>query len=466
VLAVAMVAAMGVESMWRANKRKWFEISFNRYTALGLCGAHLGLVSGMAAVFFGDEQAEGWAGAAVALALIGIPMLLACGGYLYAAIRDTHASLVPRICTMICALVCVVLILPGMGYAFFTAEHMDNNYANKSMPMGGPGSGSGPDDPQYFDCHERTSGLYPAYLATALCVVLSPLYAALEPRYGIGCMRGKSLQQKNEEAEAKLRAEVIAKAGAVSLEEQAETLWEWAGQTHNGSLCIPEPIPAALIGRVAEAAGMEFGALCKLLEIKETKLSDEPLLEGSTVRYGPRLGTVCWRRVESSDVDIFFADDSRERRVEADRHCVEADRLQVVRLETCVGREALAAACTQHPERTAKMHTEVKVQQALLEAKIEAVWRWADTVADSDLGTTELRRLASRVGIAQTNDPKAEDQEKYEDMCKRLGLDAADREVSIDQDAFTAACRARPGVTVGLVEWGWFDNLALLLSDS
>ena len=71
-----------------------------------------------------------------------------------------------------------------MGYAFVTAEHVDNNYANKSMPVGGPGSGSGPDDPQYFDCHERTSGLYPAYLATALCVVLTPLYAALDPEYG------------------------------------------------------------------------------------------------------------------------------------------------------------------------------------------------------------------------------------------------------------------------------------------
>eukprot|EP01045_Picozoa_sp_COSAG04_P017265 COSAG04_NODE_1515_length_6480_cov_5.513086_2_plen_229_part_00 len=71
---------------------------------------------------------------------------------------------------------------------FVTAEHVDNNYANKTLPIGGPGSGSGPDDPQYFDCHERTSGLYPAYLATGLCVVLTPLHAALDPL--LGCCGG------------------------------------------------------------------------------------------------------------------------------------------------------------------------------------------------------------------------------------------------------------------------------------
>ena len=97
-------------------------------------------------------------------------------------------GLLIRYLSLCCGLVCVPLILTGTIYAFVTAEHMDNNYANKSMPIGGPGSGSGPDDPQYFDCHERTSGLYPAYLATALCVVLTPLYAALDPQ--LGCCLG------------------------------------------------------------------------------------------------------------------------------------------------------------------------------------------------------------------------------------------------------------------------------------
>eukprot|EP01043_Picozoa_sp_COSAG02_P009000 COSAG02_NODE_299_length_25349_cov_53.762020_2_plen_388_part_00 len=307
VLGMSWVVAMGLESSARAWR--WSGLDHYQYTALGPCAAHLGLVGGMAAVFFGDEQAEGWAGAAVALVLIGIPMLLIGRCCLCAAIKEK--DICESVCLMICALVCVPPILTGMGYAFFTAEHMDNNYANKSMPMGGPGSGSGPDDPQYFDCHERTSGLYPAYLATALCVVLSPLYAALEPTHGIGCLRGQSREEKNEE----LRAKVISKAGAVSSKERDE---------------------------------------------------------------------------------------------------------------------------------------------AVLEARIEAVWRWADTVEDGEIGTIELRRLASRVGVAQTDDdPTAEDQEKYEDMRGRLGLGASE---SIDHDAFTAACRARPD-SVEI----WFDELALVL---
>ena len=95
---------------------------------------------------------------------------------------------------MLCALLGVPLFLTGMGYTFvtFEFEHVDNNYANKSMPIGGPSSGSGPDDPQYFDCHERTSGLYPAYLATALCVVLTPLYATLDPQSNQTYARSKT----------------------------------------------------------------------------------------------------------------------------------------------------------------------------------------------------------------------------------------------------------------------------------
>ena len=71
------------------------------------------------------------------------------------------------------------------------------------MPVGGP------DDPQYFDCHERTSGLYPAYLATALCVVLAPLYAALDPQYGGERWRPmpwkEVREKKNQEEQKRMR---------------------------------------------------------------------------------------------------------------------------------------------------------------------------------------------------------------------------------------------------------------------
>ena len=87
-----------------------------------------------------------------------------------------------------------------MAAVFFGAEHVDNNYANKSMPIGGPGSGSGPDDPQYFDCRERTSGIYPALFATAMSLVLAPLSVAMDPEHSkVAWLRGKSAAEKLEE---------------------------------------------------------------------------------------------------------------------------------------------------------------------------------------------------------------------------------------------------------------------------
>eukprot|EP01045_Picozoa_sp_COSAG04_P036475 COSAG04_NODE_8891_length_920_cov_1.512789_2_plen_245_part_01 len=234
-----------------------------------------------------------------------------------------------------------------MAAVFFEAEHVDNNYANKSMPVGGPGSGSGPDDPQYFDCHERTSGLYPAYLATALCVVLQPLYVSLDPEYGIKCMRGKSWEEKNAEVEAKMRAEVIEKEAGVPLEEQAGALRAWAEQTDGSGACC---IPAAEVIGLARAAAMDFKALCELLGVTETE-SEEPVREGSAVRHDGRVGTATEPDSEN-EIKIEWADDgSKSRYIKVDEvHHLRID------LKPGVGREDFVAACTQDPERTAKMH--------------------------------------------------------------------------------------------------------------
>ena len=47
--------------------------------SLVLSAVHLGLVGGMVAVFFGDEQIEGWVGAAVLLVFVIVPMLIIDG---------------------------------------------------------------------------------------------------------------------------------------------------------------------------------------------------------------------------------------------------------------------------------------------------------------------------------------------------------------------------------------------------
>ena len=125
--------------------------------------------------------------------------------------------------------------------------------------------------------------------------------------------------------------------------------------------------------------------------------------------------------------------------------------------EVSVGREDLVAACTQYPERTAKMHfglpelqkelTETK-DAAVLEAKIAAVWRWADTLGDGELGRTELMRLADRVG--------------KRDLLVACGLPepihGTPDDFSLTEDAFAGICRANPKRTAG-----WFATLQLAL---
>ena len=238
--------------------------------------ALLGLLGGFAAVFFGQDYTEGWVGAA-ALLIGAIPLGLltiipffflldqcACEpDDIFESIASAIASAILRVvfvtgCAMVAActtcLLCIVPIVAGTIAAFFEAEHMENNYANRSMPVGGPGSGSGLDDPQYFDCHERTSGLYPAYLATGLCLVLTPVYAALDPLYGSDCMRecmrGETLQEKNAKVEARMRVGPKETADAVVLEARIAAVWRWADAVDDGELGEVEL--SRLVERLAE----------------------------------------------------------------------------------------------------------------------------------------------------------------------------------------------------------------------
>ena len=83
-----------------------------------------------------------------------------------------------------------LLIAGAIAATFYTVEHVDNNYANSSAPVGPPGS------PQHYDCRERTSGIYPALFATAMSLVLAPLSLAMDPQVStIRCIRGQSAPQ-------------------------------------------------------------------------------------------------------------------------------------------------------------------------------------------------------------------------------------------------------------------------------
>eukprot|EP01045_Picozoa_sp_COSAG04_P014294 COSAG04_NODE_1061_length_8505_cov_15.541042_2_plen_1164_part_00 len=285
-------------------------------------------------------------------------------------------------------------LLGGMAAIFFGAQHVPNNYGNKTLPVGGP------DDPQHYDCHDRTSGLYPAYLACILCVLFAPLYAALDPEFGVKCMQPKSLGEKNKEQEIRVRMGVVAdadiqqeqQAGADSSIGDASELWTWA-----------KGKPIAKYGTVvdvAKAAQMDHEALCELLGARERepvrgatavlggragtvidiverdgvdqiqvrweddgtdspgvqkddaiKMSDltEPLSEGSAVRHGGRRGTAATDPVEwegEGYIGIRWDDDGTL-----------SDWVKVSELEVGVtaGRDDVAA-CAEQPERTAKLH--------------------------------------------------------------------------------------------------------------
>ena len=103
----------------------------------------------------------------------------------------------------------------------------------------------------------------------------------------------------------------------------------------------------------------------------------------------------------------------------------------------------------------------------LLDAKIAAVWEWADTTGRGDLGPAQLQRLAGRVMAGDTLDLQ------FEELCNVLGLDPLSllvqtEDVRIDAARFAAACRDKPERTVngeaGPHLSGWFEKLALALS--
>ena len=86
----------------------------------------------------------------------------------------------------------------------------------------------------YLNCFERTSGTYPAWGAYILSILLLPLSASLDPKYGLERMRGPTRKQRLEKAERKMRLRgsddhdiLEAKIGAV---------FKWADTIDDGIL--------------------------------------------------------------------------------------------------------------------------------------------------------------------------------------------------------------------------------------
>ena len=130
--------------------------------------------------------------------------------------------------------------------------------------------------------------------------------------------------------------------------------------------------------------------------------------------------------------------------------------------------EFVAALAELGPERTALLTAHAETQPLLLDAKIAAVWEWADTTGRLDLlGPVQLQRLAGRVMAGGTLDLQ------FEELCNVLGLDplgllVQTEDVRIDAASFAAACRDRPERTVAgdaslHLSSGWFEKLGLIV---
>eukprot|EP01046_Picozoa_sp_COSAG06_P042144 COSAG06_NODE_5330_length_3548_cov_1.843433_2_plen_889_part_00 len=169
-----------------------------------------------------------------------------------------------------------LLVVGGIALTFFTAEHVDNNYLNDTLPMAGPGT------PQHYDCHERTSGIYPATLATLVSVLL--LFPAMltdpDERRGWKPCQGKSWEQRNAKMEDKLgRQETCcpctkgASRGLTDEELKGEifqakikAIWRHAN-VMGGSYLEPREIM-----RLGDRTGHTYGEMCERFGVKPQRM--------------------------------------------------------------------------------------------------------------------------------------------------------------------------------------------------
>ena len=82
-------------------------------------------------------------------------------------------------------------LVGAFAAAFFLLDHLDNNYMDDSLETGSASA------PQYINCKDRLSGIYPAVGAFALSIVMLPLSLLLDPKYGLRSFRVQTWAQRN-----------------------------------------------------------------------------------------------------------------------------------------------------------------------------------------------------------------------------------------------------------------------------
>jgi hypothetical protein len=355
-----------------------------------------------------------------------------------------------------------LLIAGGVASTFWTIEHVDNNYANRTAPIGPPGS------PQHFDCRERTSGIYPAVFFGAMSLVLMPLSLAMDPVIGVRCLRGKSVQEKWEEQYEKDRKQVLREVlkkrgqeqlsqellelleedGSTSQEPQIHALWQWADEAQQGSLGKKE------LERLAGERSLPVVQVFQQLKVctTDSKPASEfaPSVEWDNAKHGKgtavmqksdgRCGVSIMDIVNGDNIKIKYDDDGSV------SDWIKTDKVQAIywqALEAALEAGMFDGATLSEADfRTAcregyfvkawckKLELPYATiyqafEEAVRQRKVDAVWGWADTVADGALQKEELERLADALGW------------KFKYACERLGVEPAE-DVAVTKAEFAA----------------------------
>jgi hypothetical protein len=102
-----------------------------------------------------------------------------------------------------------------LAAVFFTVPHLDNNYSNSSLPVGGPG------DPQHYNCKDRTSSLYTAVASTIATAVLYPLSWLVDSEIGVKGLKMMSWEETVEKDSEGMTEEEVRDAKIIAV-------WRWA----------------------------------------------------------------------------------------------------------------------------------------------------------------------------------------------------------------------------------------------
>ena len=111
-----------------------------------------------------------------------------------------------------------------MTALFFVAPHRPNNFRNSSVPV--PSvlphkarhwpNRDDDDDPAHFECVDSgLFGFYPACVAAVLSVCLFPISLILDPKWGVKKYRGLSRAEVQQQTEAQLEQEWLARERCV-----------------------------------------------------------------------------------------------------------------------------------------------------------------------------------------------------------------------------------------------------------